>query len=69
MKGRSRPYHIDMRYGAPRTALAMAFNEKCDVWSRPSRPREASLPTAERPALDFLNSDRVLRWAEAELGI
>ena len=31
MKGRSRPYQVDMRYGAPRTALAIAFNDKCDV--------------------------------------
>ena len=31
MKGRSRPYQVEMRYGAPRTALAIAFNDKCDV--------------------------------------
>ena len=31
MKGRSRPYQVEMRHGAPRTALAIAFNDKCDV--------------------------------------
>src|SRR5260370_39198353 len=29
MNGRSRPYYISMRYGAPRTSLAVAFNDKC----------------------------------------
>src|SRR5882724_10806363 len=31
MNGRSRPYQVTVRYGAPRTALAIAFNDKCDV--------------------------------------
>src|SRR5258708_9234741 len=31
MKGRSRPYQRAMRYGSPRTALAIAFHDKCDV--------------------------------------
>jgi hypothetical protein len=69
MNGRSRPYHIDMRYGAPRTALAIAFNDKCDVVVATVAVERAGLAVAERAALDFLNSDRVLRWAEAELGL
>src|SRR5262249_54211457 len=31
MKGRSRPYQVAIPYGSPRTALAIAFNDKCDV--------------------------------------
>src|SRR5262245_17737196 len=31
MDGRSRPYRVDMPYGQPVIAQAMAFNEKCDV--------------------------------------
>ncbi len=69
MKGRSRPYHIEMRYGAPRTALAIAFNDKCDVVVATVAAERGQLVTAERAALEFLNSDRILRWAEAELGI
>ncbi len=54
MKGRSRPYQVEMRYGAPRAALAIAFNDKCDVvvatvvaerdaaCRRPSAPRSIS---------------------------
>jgi hypothetical protein len=69
MKGRSRPFQVEMRYGAPRTALAIAFNDKCDVVVATVAAERAQLATAERAALDFLNSDRMLRWAEAELGL
>jgi hypothetical protein len=69
MNGRSRPYHIEMRYGAPRTALAIAFNDKCDVVVATVAAERAGLVVAERAALEFLNSDRVLRWTEAELGL
>ena len=69
MKGRSRPYQVEIRYGAPRTALAIAFNDKCDVVVATVAAERAQLAAAERAALDFLNSDRMLRWAEAELGL
>jgi len=69
MKGRSRPYQVDMRYGKPRTALAIAFNDKCDVVVATVAAEREKLSAAERAALDFLNGDLVLRWAEAELGL
>lgn len=69
MKGRSRPYQIDMRYGAPRTALAIAFNDKCDVVVATVAAGRAHLADAERFGLEFLNSDRMLRWVETELGL
>src|SRR5919198_881687 len=31
MKGRSRPYRVTMAYAPARSALAIAFNDKCDV--------------------------------------
>jgi hypothetical protein len=68
MKGRSRAYQVEMRYGAPRTALAIAFNDKCDVVVATVAAERAQLAAAERAALDFLNGDLVLRWAGAELG-
>jgi hypothetical protein len=67
MKGRSRPYQVAMRYGSPRTALAIAFNDKCDVVV--ATVVADDVPTAERAALGFLNGDLVLRWAEKELGL
>jgi hypothetical protein len=69
MNGRSRPYQVAIPFAAPRTALAIAFNDKCDVVvATVVAPRE-QLPAAERAALDFLNGDLVLRWTEQELGL
>jgi hypothetical protein len=67
MNGRSRPYQVAMRYAAPRTALAIAFNDKCDVVVATVVANQ--VVGAERVALDFLNGDLVLRWAERELGL
>jgi hypothetical protein len=69
MKGRSRPYQVDLRYGAPRTALAIAFNDKCDVVVATVAAERGKLAAAESLALEFLNGALVLRWAETELGL
>lgn len=69
MNGRSRPYRVEMRYAAPITALAIGFNDKCDVAVATVVADPERLAAAERHALDFLNTDPVLRWAERELGI
>jgi hypothetical protein len=69
MNGRSRPYRVALAYGPPRTALAIAFNDKCDVIVATIVADREKLPAAERAALDFLNGDLVLRWAERELGL
>jgi hypothetical protein len=67
MKGRSRPYRVARPYGSPRTALAIAFNDKCDVVVATVVTHDVA--AAERAALGFLNGDLVLRWAEKELGL
>jgi hypothetical protein len=69
MNGRSRPYQVAIRYGSPRTALAIAFNDKCDVVVATVVADRSRIPAAERAALAFLNGDLVLRWAERELGL
>jgi hypothetical protein len=69
MSGRSRPYKVEMRYSAPVYAHAIGFNDKCDVAVATVVAPRGHLAVAERMALDFLNTDRVLRWAELELGI
>jgi hypothetical protein len=69
MAGRSRPYRVDMRYEPPLTALAIGFNDKCDVAVATVVADRERLAAAEHVALDFLNSDLVLRWAEQELGL
>jgi hypothetical protein len=69
MNGRSRPYHVTIPYASPRTALAIAFNDKCDVVVATVVAERSRIPAAERAALEFLNGDLVLRWAERELGL
>ena len=67
MNGRSRPYQVAVPYASPRSVLAIAFNDKCDVVVATVVAEQAQ--AAERAALDFLNGDLVLRWAERELGL
>jgi hypothetical protein len=67
MSGRSRPFRVTMPYAPARTALAVAFNDKCDVVV--ATVVAADLAAAEPAALAFLNGDVVLRWAERELGL
>jgi hypothetical protein len=69
MSGRSRPYQVAMRYDVPRTAIALAFNDKCDVVVSTVVAERSAIVSAERAALAFLNGDLVLRWVEKELGL
>jgi len=69
MQGRSRPFHVTIPYASPRTALAIAFNDKCDVVVATVVAEESRVPAAENAAMAFLNGDLVLRWAEKELGL
>jgi hypothetical protein len=69
MNGRSRSYQVEPRYGPARTALAIAFNDKCDVVVATVTVERERLAAAERAALDLLNGDLVLRWVEKELGL
>src|SRR5262245_16557422 len=69
MKGRSRPYRVDMRYEAPPTAVSIGFNDRCDVVVATVVADRARLDSAENRSLEFLNSERVMRWVEKELGL
>jgi hypothetical protein len=67
MRGRSRTYALETP--GVRAVLAIAFNDKCDVVVA-TVVGEPHLPTrAEDAALAFLNGNRVLAWAKAELGV
>jgi hypothetical protein len=68
MKGRSRAFTVEGPYQPHSSALAIAFNDKCDVVVATVTAR-GDLPKAEREALNFLNSDLALRWTAAELGL
>jgi hypothetical protein len=67
MNGRSRPYQVAIPYASPRSVLAIAFNDKCDVVVATVVADQVG--AAEQAALNFLNGDLVLRWAERELGL
>ena len=67
MQGRSRVYAL--RKSAGKTAISVAFNDRCDMvvaTAVVSRDRPEPL---EPGILSFLNSETVLRWAEVTLGI
>src|SRR5262249_56010770 len=67
MNGRSRPYRVALPRAAPRTAFAIAFNDKCDVVV--ATVIADAVPAAEHAALAFLGGEEVLRWAQRELGL
>jgi hypothetical protein len=68
MSGRSRAYNVAIPYAQPRDMVAIAFNDKCDVMVATVVAERDQIAVAERHAIDFLNGERVLRWAKAELG-
>ena len=69
MKGRSRAYALTARNPPGKSALSVAFNDRCDMIVA-----TAVLPH-DRPAkiepgvMAFLNSRPVLHWAEVAMGI
>jgi hypothetical protein len=67
MKGRSRAFTVTGPYQPTGTALAIAFNDKCDVLVA-TVTAAGDLSSTQRVVLQFLNTDLVLRWARAELG-
>jgi hypothetical protein len=65
MKGRSRGYKVSG--GSAKSALSLAFNDKCDVIVATAVTGNEPA-TQERAVLDFLNGDLVKNWAEQVLG-
>jgi hypothetical protein len=68
MMGLSRNYRVAIPYAAPRDMVSIGFNDKCDVAIATVVAETADLSGAEAFAIDFLNSDPILRWAASELG-
>lgn len=70
MKGRSRAYAIAAAHNAPhQTALAVAFNDRCDMVSAIAVVSHQEPRTAEPLVMEFLNGTTVLRWVETTLGL
>ena len=69
MKGRSRSYAVRDRAVAAKSALAIAFNDRCDAIVATALVAGDRPDAQERAVLGFLNGDHVRKWAESALGI
>jgi hypothetical protein len=69
MKGRSRAYAVAEPYRAPSSALAIAFNDRCDAIVATAVVAHDQPKTMEASVIDFLNSEVVVHWAEVTLGL
>lgn len=69
MKGRSRAYALNERHRSAKTAISVAFSDRCDmIVATVVLPHDR--PEAVEPdVMAFLNSGIVLRWAEVSLGL
>jgi hypothetical protein len=66
MRGRSRAYRVE---GNRRTALSLAFNQRCDMVAATALVGSSTPASLEPAVLAFLKSDRMLKWAEIALGL
>ena len=69
MKGRSRGYAVSGRGATAKSALSIAFHDRCDLIVATAAIGSDRPSELEGAVLQFLNSDLVFRWAEATLGL
>jgi hypothetical protein len=69
MKGRSRPYAIVTADRSDKSALSVAFNDRCDAIVATVITGHAKPTSIEPTVIAFLNGATVLRWAEVTLGL
>ena len=69
MQGRTRPYLIIGSFGSPKSALAVALNDRCDVIVATAIVNGRPPISAEDAVIRFLNSDVISRWADMALGL
>jgi hypothetical protein len=69
MKGRSRGYAVAGRGATAKSALSIAFHDRCDLIVATAAVGGDQPGLQEDAVLEFLNSDLVLRWAEVTLGL
>lgn len=69
MKGRSRAYKPNAGSPAAKTVLSIVYNERCDMIAATAVLGHDRPETTEPSVIEFLNSSRVMRWAEVTLGL
>jgi hypothetical protein len=69
MKGRSRPYAFVGSFGRQKSALTIAFNDRCDAIVATAVSADDHRAEVESFVLKFLNGDTVIHWTEKTLGM
>jgi hypothetical protein len=69
MKGRSRSYSIANASPAGKSALSIAFNDRCDAIVATAIVGHDRPATAEPAILGFLNGEVIQKWAQVTLGL
>jgi len=69
MKGRSRAYEISGDSRSGKSALSVAFNDRCDAIVATAVLGHDRPATLEPDVIALLNSAPVMRWAEVTLGL
>ena len=69
MKGRSRAYTLNARNPPGRTAISVVYNERCDMIAATAVLGHDRPAVTEPSVIEFLNSNKVMRWAEITLGL
>jgi hypothetical protein len=69
MKGRSRAFAISDPYRAGNSALAVAFNDRCDAIVATTLVAHNNPQAIEPSVIEFLNSEVIVHWAEVTLGL
>jgi len=69
MKGRSRAYALDARNAPGRSAISVAFNDRCDMAVATVLLAHDRPAAIEPGVIAFLNSPAALRWVEVTLGL
>ena len=69
MKGRSRAYSLTARNRPGKSALSVAFNDRCDMIVATAVVPHDQAATIEPGVMEFLNSRTVSHWAELAFGI
>ena len=67
MKGRSRSYSIAGISPGGKSALVIAFNDRCDAIVGTAIVSHDRPAAVEQAVIDFLNGDVVLKWAQVTL--
>jgi hypothetical protein len=69
MKGRSRLFAFNDLQHKTQSLISIGFNDRCDAMIATAVVGHNKPGLVEDSVLAFLNSDRVLRWAEVTLGL